>query len=205
MESPEAETSGAKLLLNQIGDAINHMHLKLVFNSDLSKCKAVPKFEDFRKDSDFGLAQKLISTGTYYTDLSTQDVFLQKERYGQKTLIYSNLDKVKWTLVDSTRFLKGYNCKKAIATYSTGKGKFNVGGHTITAWYTEEIPIGIGPLDYGNLPGVILELTTIEFNYQIDSIKLNKPIYERLEMPKKENLISEQSYKKDLRAALGRQ
>ncbi|WP_425237273.1 hypothetical protein [Ulvibacterium sp.] len=90
MESLEAEASGVKLLLYQIGDAIDYMHLKLVFNSDISKCKAIPKFENFKKDSDFGLAQKLISTGIYHTDLSTQDVFLQKKPYGQKVLIYSN-------------------------------------------------------------------------------------------------------------------
>lgn len=57
-----------------------------------------------------------------------------------------------WEIIEETKNILGYRCKKAIIKdYSKSKPK-------ITAWFTEEIPMPYGPVNFYGLPGIILEL-----------------------------------------------
>lgn len=52
-----------------------------------------------------------------------------------------------WTLSDEVRSVEGYTCKKATAEYL---------GRNWTVWYTEEIPLPIGPWMLWGTPGLIV-------------------------------------------------
>ena len=57
-----------------------------------------------------------------------------------------------WEIMDETKKILGYKCRKAIINnYSKAKPK-------IIAWFTEEIPVSYGPINFYGLPGLILEL-----------------------------------------------
>ena len=58
-----------------------------------------------------------------------------------------------WTFEAETQKIAGYNCKKAITTKKIGARTQN-----ITAWYTEDIPINDGPMDFNGLPGLIIQI-----------------------------------------------
>lgn len=62
-----------------------------------------------------------------------------------------------WTLLNETKLIDGYLCYKATNIYRVvnSSGIFN---HPVAAWYCPKIPFPYGPIGYGNLPGLILEL-----------------------------------------------
>ncbi|MGF1533461.1 MAG: GLPGLI family protein, partial [Bernardetiaceae bacterium] len=60
-----------------------------------------------------------------------------------------------WELHDSTKTVLDYPCKMA-----TGRNETN---NTVTAWYTEDIPIPNGPQLLTGLPGLILEINMNKF------------------------------------------
>ncbi|KGL56223.1 GLPGLI family protein [Porphyromonas sp. COT-052 OH4946] len=69
--------------------------------------------------------------------------------------------------------IKGYRCKKATCSYR---------GRIYQAWYSEDIPIPVGPYVFGGLPGLIMEIrdSNNEYVFVIMAVLLVKnydPIY----------------------------
>ncbi len=84
----------------------------------------------------------------------------------------SNLN---WQLKNNSKKILKYNVKKAMVNY---------GGRNWIAWYTEEIPINLGPYVFGSLPGLILELYDDKKNFHFIAIGIDneqKEIYKRVE------------------------
>lgn len=61
-----------------------------------------------------------------------------------------------WELKGETREIMGYSCRKA---------EWSHGGRHWIAWYTEEIPVGVGPWKLDGLPGAIVEAQDSEGHY----------------------------------------
>ncbi|MEZ4781003.1 MAG: GLPGLI family protein [Flavobacteriaceae bacterium] len=75
-----------------------------------------------------------------------------------------------WQLTNETKQINQYTCYKAILP------EFNEHTQSTTetiAWFTLEIPAPYGPIGYGGLPGLILELTYKYAVYSVKSITLN--------------------------------
>jgi GLPGLI family protein len=72
--------------------------------------------------------------------------------------------------------IDGYLCYKATSVLVRNNGVHGLFKFPIIAWYTPAIPIPFGPLGYGNLPGLILELQERNILYGITKIKLNHKI-----------------------------
>lgn len=54
-----------------------------------------------------------------------------------------------WKPVNEFKTIGGYRCQKATIS--------NISGDEATAWFTEEIPLSVGPWYFSGLPGLILE------------------------------------------------
>ncbi len=64
----------------------------------------------------------------------------------------------KWEITNETKTIMGYTVRKAIAnSIEIPKDRESYYGKVI-AWFTEEIPIPVGPDRYVGLPGLILEV-----------------------------------------------
>ncbi|UQD55252.1 GLPGLI family protein [Flavobacterium sp. K5-23] len=77
-----------------------------------------------------------------------------------------------WILLNETKLIDNYLCYKA-TTENIVVHKEKTFRHPITAWYCPQIPFPYGPLNYGNLPGLILELQTKDAVYGAKTIQLN--------------------------------
>jgi GLPGLI family protein len=80
-----------------------------------------------------------------------------------------------WQLINETKIILKYKVKKAIVNY---------GGRKWIAWYTEEIPINLGPYVFRDLPGLILELYDDKKNFHFIATGMDnkqKEIYKRVE------------------------
>ncbi len=61
---------------------------------------------------------------------------------------YESDQNINWTLIDETKTISTYQCRKAVGKYRNKH---------ITAWYTEEVPISEGPYAFKGLPGLVVE------------------------------------------------
>ncbi|AKK74424.1 hypothetical protein OK18_19020 [Chryseobacterium gallinarum] len=86
------------------------------------------------------------------------------------TMEYESDQKINWKLLNETKVISTYKCRKAIGRYRN---------RTITAWYTEEIPISEGPYTFKGLPGLVVEAYDEKdyYHFVLVSLKnVKKPI-----------------------------
>lgn len=119
--------------------------------------------------------------GKAYTN-SQQDVQLRnRDTYGQEFLVKSKFDVTKWNITNETKKIENYITYKATAPEDyISKGEKEV--RQIEAWFAPEIQRPFGPLGYGNLPGLILELSVAGKTYtatNVENLSLNQDAVER--------------------------
>lgn len=84
-----------------------------------------------------------------YKNLKTRELQLKRKRQMVVFCVEDKLGDFKWEIQNVTKKILGYDCFQAISSYQS---------KPIVAWFATEIPISNGPLEYGGLPGLILEL-----------------------------------------------
>ena len=153
----------------------------------------------FDKDRSFFYLDELLSIGNqadlalakgpyqgeYYFNRKEDSVIWAIEALGEKFLV--NVDKIDWKLRNEQKTISGYSCFKASAKIVLENGKFQ----DVTAWYTPEIPLSYGPLQYNGLPGLIVQLATGSEFYKLVQIQ-QKEI--TINTPQKGTSISEADF-----------
>lgn len=87
-----------------------------------------------------------------YYNIANQQVVDMRTFLGKRFLIKDAPKKRQWKMTAQTKKILGYECRRA--TLKTDKQEAE-------AWFTMQIPVASGPLGYGQLPGMILELNSI--------------------------------------------
>ena len=95
----------------------------------------------------------------------------QSELLGKDIYVNENQSE-DWVLTTETKDIGGYLCYKATNTYTVVNPKRTV-KFPLVAWYCPQLPYNYGPLGYGNLPGLILELQVRYIDYHLEKIDLN--------------------------------
>lgn len=75
-----------------------------------------------------------------------------------------------WKFTNETAMIDNYKCYKAVFEFYN-----KLSGKTLlyNAWYTPEIPAGYGPIGFGGLPGLILQLEYKNATFNVEKIILN--------------------------------
>lgn len=99
----------------------------------------------------------------------TDSILKQSTLLGNKVFIKTTLIEG-WQLSSDSKEIDGYLCYKAtnVDRVVNGTKVFN---HPIVAWYCPELPYSYGPIGYGNLPGLILQLQVRNVVY--GALKIN--------------------------------
>ena len=96
-------------------------------------------------------------------DISKNNTYFTYQIKKTNYIVSDNPPPIKWNLkYKETKKIGKYTCKKATATFR---------GTNIEAYYTQEIPVSIGPYKFKGLPGLILEITTVGINYRYWVVK----------------------------------
>lgn len=84
---------------------------------------------------------------------------------------YTTKDKIKWTILDNTRFENNLTLQKAHTYF---------GGRHWEAWFSNENPLQEGPYKFSGLPGLIYEIsdTNDNFIYRLISLTNQKEVYD---------------------------
>ncbi|WP_300485214.1 GLPGLI family protein [Flavobacterium sp.] len=125
-------------------------------------------------------------SGGIYKNQKTNEYLQEADLLGKAFLVSDKLDKISWKLINETKKIGEFNCKKATAV---------VNGENVTAWYAPSLPINDGPKDYWGLPGLIIDLTTDTKTYH--AIKVTSIAQFDFEKPSKGQKISKENYIKD--------
>jgi GLPGLI family protein len=108
--------------------------------------------------------------GIFYNNISKIISEVQKDSYGELFLV--SYPKINWHLINETKKIGKYFCYKAVTNKITN-GRNGIVETPVTVWYAPELNIPFGPLGYGGLPGLILELEIYRVKYYADEINLN--------------------------------
>lgn len=100
---------------------------------------------------------------------NSETIFFKRNQYLIKKPILN-----KWKITTEKKVIGKYECYKAICQYEifNPRGKFT---HTAVAWYCPEIPLQSGPKEFGNLPGIIVELHDKNITFGLEKISFFEP------------------------------
>ncbi len=141
----------------------------------------------------------------FYKNLKEQRYVNKTEIMGKRFLIKDSIAKTDWQLTGETKNIGSYTCYKATATREeertsmtmvNGEAKEETKKETITtiAWYAPQIPVSNGPLNFGGLPGLILELSDDGMTMICSEIILNPEEQQVIKAPEKGKVVTQTEY-----------
>lgn len=158
-----------QLIQQKAEEMLNDIEFTLSFCENESFFE-VNDFLDTENNALYALAIGPYGSGKYYNNIIKDEYYCQLDAYGDKFLIKNH--KIIWELFNETKKIGKYVCYKA-KTVKLTKGRNGIIKTPITVWYTSEIPIPFGPIGYGGLPGLILELEIKDAKFFADKVVLN--------------------------------
>jgi len=134
----------------------------------------------------------------YYKNFATQKQVEKRELGDKDYIIEDSLHHTTWKLMDTTKTILGYTCKKA-----TGKTER---GTDVEAWYTEDIPVSSGPETFNGLPGMILQIDINKEEFVTTAISIEKSADKKeLKEPAKGKKITSEEYAAKMKELFGNQ
>lgn len=125
----------------------------------------------------------------YYQNMETQETISQQEFFGKKFLIEDKIEKLAWKITTEQKVILNYPCTKAVYQDST---------QTVEAWFSSQIPVSSGPNNFGQLPGMILELNIDNGDRTIvaQDIRFETQDADILKAPKKGKKVTKEAFEK---------
>lgn len=166
-DSKNKETLFSKLnfqLLNSLKYKLIHSNNKSIFFSP-EEALVFDNIE-FEEGVEFkNTSISSMASVTYKDFLNTHT--LQREYILDKAFVIDDLlNQYKWVILPGQKKINGFNCKLAKT--------WDVFGVEIFAWYSDSVPIVNGPSIYHGLPGLIFQIYSENFDFELISIKYLK-------------------------------
>jgi GLPGLI family protein len=141
--------------------------------------------------------------GKKYINIQDKVKIIEDDILGKEFLIVDPLDSFEWKLMDETKKMGDYTCYKAEVIIPVSAQKRKQYGEylkqqetkpslfkldepeetKIIAWYTPDIPVSLGPLNYWGLPGLILELSDGQTVVLCSKVVLGNKENSRIKVP----------------------
>lgn len=151
---------------------------------------------------------KNFSPGNQYKNVKTNSLLQSQEFYGKQFLVEDKLLEIAWNMGSETKKIGNYMCFKATATIPIAdlewynfswsslsqKEEDEVKTTEVTAWYSPQIPVSQGPLEYWGLPGLILEVNVGNTTMLCSKIVMNPQEKSIIEAPEKGKIINKKDY-----------
>ncbi len=169
---------------------------------------------------------KNFAPGKQYKNVKTNIQIQSQEFYGKKFLVKDKLQDIDWKLGNETKQIGNYMCFKATAsiptsdlawydfswsrlrntnntvkesdTESTETEETTVAMTDVEAWYSPQIPVSHGPLEYWGLPGLILEVSAGNTTMLCTKIVMNPEEKLEIEAPDKGKEITKAKYQETI-------
>ena len=142
------------------------------------------------------MAKIIVGADEPYQQQDNQSITIRNFQ-NEKFLIDYSLRLKNWDITSEEVTINGFKCFKAI-----NKIKNNRSGNenTITAWFSPDIPASYGPLGFGGLPGLIVELDYKYCIFKLEKLTLNLEDI-KVEIMENYPLISAEEYVSKIRSS----
>lgn len=189
MEVPEGMEEMADLFPDNV-ETIE----ELIYNEKTSvyATKEVPEDNELEHESgNMSFKVKTVSSGgknILFKDLEKGEILNQQNFFGRDFLIKGSLSEMKWKIVNEQKEILGRLCQKAELVDTTNT----------FAWFALDIPVSNGPGRYGQLPGMILEVSSDDGKHIITAEEISFELGEEdgIERPKKGKKVSQEKFDK---------
>lgn len=170
---------------------------------------------------------KNFAPGRQYKNVKTNSQIQSQEFYGKKFLVKDELQKIEWKLGKESKQIGNYMCFKATASIPTAElawydfswSRLNTGNTNaeanaegsegeaeestvpmtdVEAWYSPQIPVGHGPLEYWGLPGLILEVSAGNTTMLCTKIVMNPEEKLEITAPDKGKEVTKTEYQETI-------
>ncbi|MGO2358816.1 MAG: GLPGLI family protein [Mesonia sp.] len=133
------------------------------------------------------------TSGKYYMDVKNKTILHETEIFSQKFLVILN-DK-NFFITKESKTIEGFKCFKAIFKKIEKAPNKNLKDieSIVEVWFAPELSFPFGPLDYYNLPGLILEVKTNNIILRAKKISLKKNNFD-IERPCDGQELTEKEY-----------
>jgi GLPGLI family protein len=124
-----------------------------------------------------------------YRDIEQGKRIESTEFFGRFFLIQEEPKRMKWKISAEQKQIAGYLCQKAVLQDSTRQ---------VVGWFTSQIPVSIGPDEFANLPGLILEISMAngDRTVQADKVELKTLDKKAIEKPTKGKSVTREEFNK---------
>ncbi|MCL2738110.1 MAG: GLPGLI family protein [Bacteroidales bacterium] len=149
---------------------------------DASKCYSFNRhYRDSLQSSMFDQGKQMGEILSSLAGLRNGVGYIMAKQYRTQTLLVSDMilatrytyseqiPQVDWMITQDTCTILSYPCRKATAQFR---------GRDWVAWFTTEIPIQDGPMQFGGLPGLILHLEDTQKQYIFTCIGMEQLIFQ---------------------------
>jgi GLPGLI family protein len=209
-------TWGARLSEAQKKQIANRMKGRLEKTFVLTFNKVASLFlEEDKLDAISGATDswgKNFAPGEQYKNVKNNIQVQEQEFYGKCFLVKDKLQHIEWKMESDTKQIGSYMCFRATALIPTSDLNWysfswdslrekekdidnsNVDLTAVEAWYTMDIPVSHGPMEYWGLPGLILEVSAGNTTILCSKIIMNPNEKIIIEAPNKGKIVTKKNY-----------
>lgn len=192
LKHPDAAVFGerSKRADLKVVKSIPSIEFHLEFNK--SESLFTPKTDYLAREGEFEpnlLLSFLVSNGIWYKDLENNQSVYQRNYLDIDWLVEDVITNLDWEITKEIRKINGYTCFKAVAKLD----HYLMALKTVEVWFTPEIPFQFGPMNYGGLPGLILEIEHGYYTFYAEEINFSNEDV-KIKRPNKGELVSREEY-----------
>lgn len=139
-----------------------------IYQQKQNKTKVVHRIQNGVRSSTIVERDNIDEIGWIYFIDKKNKIMLSRDSYYNKITFASikeSVPDIDWKITSEKKKIGGYECIKATADFA---------GRKWEAWFTQKIPISLGPWKLGGLPGLILEArdSKLDFIYKLKELRL---------------------------------
>lgn len=177
-----------KSLYKSVNNSINNMEFLLTFSDSLALYEEIKKLGVEGNSSKTQFAKVFSGyKGPSYYNFKTKKIIQRQGKY----LIEKKLADYKWVLTKEKLIIDGLTCYKATTTLKL-QGRRGEILRPVTAWYTTDINLPIGPDGFGGLPGLILQLEVDKVVTTLSKIEFTDKVLKIKSPPKGKKITQEE-------------
>jgi len=182
----------------------------LTFDKEVSMFKEEEKIDALSGATDsWG---KNFTPGAQFKNVKDSVLIQKQEFYGKNFLVKDRLQDISWEMTSETKKIGKYTCFKATAFVPTNEltwydfswsklrkkkeATAEVEMTNVEAWYSLQIPVSHGPLEYWGLPGLILEVSAGNTTLLCSQLTLNmgQKEFDVIDAPTKGKEVTKSAY-----------
>lgn len=217
------EDAAFKVMVEEAMKKATEKKYILTFNKQESLYEEIEELEKPKVgDNGLSFSVKFSGAGKKYLNLKDKSKIVEDEIFGKEFLIVEPLEKLNWKLVNETKKIGDYSCYKAeVVVPVTEKQKQaykdflkkqekksslfpteEPKDRLITAWYTPEIPVSLGPINYWGLPGLILEINEENMIILCSKVTLSNKETTKIKVPNTGKIVTQAEFDKTQKAKM---